>query len=60
MDLQEDMKKSIQTYMDGQDVMPEGRKYTKEYLDNFHAKVTTPDDKKKSDKKVKDALNSDN
>ena len=56
MDLQEAIKKAIQKYMDGEDVLPEGRKYTKSYLDNFHEEQTNAKIAAQSEKKVKKEL----
>lgn len=50
MDLQSAIKKAIQKYMDGEDVMPEGRKYTKPYLDKFHDEQTGKVEPKKGKK----------
>jgi hypothetical protein len=52
MDLQDAIKKAIQAYMDGEDVQPDGRKYTKSYLDKFHEERAGAKLAAKSDKKV--------
>lgn len=53
MGLQEAIKKAIQTYMDGEDVQPDGRKYTKTYLDKFHEDEIGSMGANKSEKIVK-------
>lgn len=56
MDLQEAIKKAIQKFYDGEDVQPDGRKYTKSYLDKFHEEEIGKRDAMKSEKVVKKEL----